>query len=622
MSADTILKEWSNDANVQDDYDFDGYSGVVQMAQGQMDFDSASVRGGIFFLDYNGDIMRVRGDDLSREFELAWPHNNTSHFGTGFHAGIIFDQAGRFLYAGDRYLGRYDPDVDNGSMTISVTNGSDVITKTSGDDFESADAEKYLVITTGGVRYFHRIDTYTSTTEVDIYGSISLPTGSYTAQVRRGWDDQWKDFGTDVSSNSSEGDDVYIATETYEDTVLFGRHNNITTLNTVTDTVTTDASPAFNLPDDFDIRFIHRGANGILIGANFQGKGVLVLWDNYSDRSIAPWIMLDDRLISMCKYGGGWIIITAREIFYTNGYSLESLATSILDMHIDPLTPRSSYSPQTSLVSEGVLHFIAGYSANGKRREGLYRFHIADRLCEFIPREDMNVYDETLFSVFYSNTADGTRVSVGTSTGVSYVKQDESPTVSHLITNPVGKGANTKHAEAVKLDLGIDPVYYATNNTFSFEATVKICPLDQQVQAPAVVKTTQTSSTQIVVDETAYSHAQVGDEIEFLKGNNAGYTRNITAISGEGTATATYTLDRALPSLSASGDNIVRTRFQLVATKSFSSVSEIDPKLLWFSIKNKVKGKRYLLKVEIEDATIPIEIRPPLFVYDDQGVIM
>ena len=55
------------------------------------------------------------------------------------------------------------------------------------------------------------------------------------------------------------------------------------------------------MPTGFDCLAIHRGSNGILMGFNFQGKGYLVLWDNYSDRAIAPWIPLNDRLISSVK---------------------------------------------------------------------------------------------------------------------------------------------------------------------------------------------------------------------------------------------------------------------------------------------------------------------------------
>jgi hypothetical protein len=619
MTASRTIKSWVTDADFADDPDKDSFEGIEHFTAGS---GLASDGGGgnyVYFKDRSGDILQAQNGISTPE--LVYPHKNSSHFNTGFAGGLIIDQKGRLLYAGERKLGMFDGAIDNRNITITATNGSDNFVKTSGDDFLSTDEEHLIRVSYDSKQYYFRINSRISATEVDLYGSgWTFPTGSYSAVVMLSWDDNWKDFGSDYNDSTQDGYDAYIATETYEDTVLFGRNNNITTLNTLTDTVTTDASPAFNLPSGYDITHIHKGANGILIGANFQGKGVLVLWDNYSDRSIAPWIELPDRLISMCKYNGGWIIITAREFYYTNGYSLEVLADSLLDMHIDPLAPQPL--PQTSVVIENHLHFKANYSANGKRREGVYRMNLSTRRVEFIGKEDMNVYDENITSLFYSNVSGNTRLFVGETLGISYIDDATPPTVSHLITNPVGKGANTKYAEAVKLDLGIDPTYYATSNTFSFEAIVKICPLDQQVQAPAVVKTTQPSSTTIEVDETVYAQAQKGDEIEFLNGNNAGYTRNITSIADGGTDTAIYTLDRALPALASANDNIVRTRFQLVANKAFSAVSDIDPKLLWYTIKNKIKGKRYLLKVEIEDADVPIEIRPQLFVYDDQGIIM
>ena len=103
-----------------------------------------------------------------------------------------------------------------------------------------------------------------------------------------------------------------------------------------------------------------------------------------------------------------------------------------------------------------------------------------------------------------------------------------------------------------------------------------------------LVKTTQTVANEIVVNETTYGVAEVGDEIEFVMGPNAGYSRNIISKSGSG-ATVTYTLDRDLPDLSDANDYFMRTKFVLVRNKTFTNVTEIDPALLHFDVKNKTK---------------------------------
>ena len=574
----------------------------------------------LYMLNETGEILQSAGG--TGTVQMVHPDFNGSHFGPGQKGGLITDQKNRLLYCGERYLGKFDPSVSKTSITFTATNASNGITSVAGVSLVAGTHEKkFILYSYNGDYYFWRINTVTSTSTATMYGNFAFPTGTYVAYIMTDWDDYFKDFGSALPDSTSEGSTIplYIPTETYEDTVLFMRANKITTLNTLTDSITTDSTPAFTLPSGFDPVAIHRGTNGILMGYNFQRKGMLVLWDNYSDRSIAPWIPLPDRLISLCKYNGGWIVITAREIYITNGYSLELLATGMLDMDIQPLTAQPL--PQTSVTRENHLYFIGDFSQNGKRRAGVYRFNLESKLLEFIPRENMDQYNPLLRALHYDSGNGTGRLFVSAGSTISYVTKDVEPAVATLITNPVGIGVDKKHAEAVKLDIGVIPTHYVADSPLTFTATVKICAMREQIFNYALVKVTQTVANQITVDETVYETASIGDEIEFLDGNNGGYSRNVTAITGAGTATAVYTLDRVLPAMSSANDHIFRTKFKLVSSKTFTNVTEIDPDLLWFEIKNKVKGKRYMIKIDIEGATIPVELRPLQFIYNDLGVI-
>lgn len=569
----------------------------------------------LYFLDDAGNILQSR--DGTDSPQMVYPHDNTSHFSTGFLGGLIVDQKERLLFPGQRYLGMFDPTVNATSHTVTLTNGAETVVRTAGDNFVSTMARQFLVIQSGANVYFFRIGSYTDANNITLTPNFTLASGSYTAQVFTEWVDRWKDFGSSIGNSTVEGFDRYIPTEVYEDTVLFGRKNNITTLNTVTDTVSTDASPAFNMPTGFECLAIHQGSNGILMGFNFQGKGYLVLWDNYSDRSIAPWIALNDRLISLCKNNGNWIAITSREFYDTNGYSLTKLADKVLDMDIDPLEPQQL--PVTSYVLENELFFITDFSLYGKRRAGLHKMNLETKLIEYIPRSDMEQHESRVRTLGYAGANND--IFVGQTDSLGYIKNDSQSTNATIISNAVGIGDNIKHAEAVKLNLGINPAYYALNDSpFSFEVAVRICPINKQIFTYGLVKTTQTVATEIVVNETTYGVAEVGDEIEFVMGNNAGYSRNIVSKSGTG-ATVTYTLDRDLPALSTANDYFMRTKFQLVTNKVFTDVTKIDPALLHFDVKNKTKGKQFMIKVDIEDATIPLEVRPFYFIYDDLGIL-
>lgn len=569
----------------------------------------------LYALDNNGVIVQSLAGTGTPQV-VYYTNKNGSHYGSGSGTGGMgVDQKKRLLFVGERYLGRMDTSVSEGSGTFTISNGASSITLSSGS-FEAGDAGKLMRATSGGgVWYYVRLNSFTSASQMSIYSSWSAPTGTYVGIILRNWTEQWKDFGASYSMNS-EGGNARIPVETYEDTVLFGRGNIITSLNTLTDSITTDAVPAFTLPTGYDVLHIHKGSNGVLIGANAQSKGVLILWDNFSDRSIAPWINLPDRLINVSKYSGGWIVETARELFFTNGYSLTSLKDNYLDSSL--ATFASNLIPQSSFVSENAYFSLKTFHSSGKRRGGLYKMGIESKLFEFYPRASLDQYNTDIKSIFYGAGNGTGRIYIGTANSLEYLQLDTQPNVAVYVSNPIGKSANLKYARTIELDLGVGRQVFADEIPFSFTVTTKICPLEKQIQSVGQVKTLQTVSTQIVVDETTYASATVGEEIEFLEGNNAGYSRNITAISGGGTNTATYTLDRALPALSASTDVFLKTGFRLVKSQTFTNVTEI-PRVS-HGVKNRVAGVNYLIKIEIEGATVPIEIRPSNFIYDDTGI--
>lgn len=617
MTASRRVKSWFSDP-ADTTPQITSLGSVLHWAQG-VGFPLISSGGDesmMFSLDSEGHIYQSQ--DSTSTPQIAHPYLNSSHFGSGALGGLIVDPKNRLLYPGRRYLGRFDPTVSEDTITITVTNGSDDVVRTAGASFSAGTHEEcYLKIIHNSEVYFYRIDNVVDANNADLYSTITeIPSGSYSATIMKGWIDQWKDFGANLDSLTSDGFDRYIPTETYEDTVLFGRKNVITTLSTVTDTVTTDAAPAFDMPTGYDVLAIHKGSNGILMGFNHQRKGVLVLWDNYSDRAIAPWIVLPDRLISLCKYTGGWIAITARGFYYTNGYTIENLAESMLDMDISPLAANTV--PQTSLVIEKDLYFLADFSLNGRRRAGLHKMDLKTRLIEYIPLESMSQKEKEIYSIFYGSEAN--RIYSGQTASMGYMEENTAPSVSTFITNGVGEGGNVKFAETVKLDLGISQDYYTQDSPFSATVVVKVCPLERQTINYGQVKTLQTAADQIVVNETTFGAAEVGDEIEFLMGNNAGYSRNITAKSGTGD-TVTYTLDRDLPGLSAANDYFFRSHFKPVRVKAFTNITEFSPDLLLFEVKNRYKGKKFLIKIDIEDATVPIEMRPIQFIYDDNGAV-
>lgn len=536
-------------------------------------------------------------------FEIIYQVKNSAFLGKG----MMTDPKKRLLMVGEQYLSMHDSSVANYTTgTVAMTNGSAAVVGT-GTTFAAGDVGKVFRIT--GENTFYLISAFTDATHITLATTYSGSTMSgLNYKIYRGWYDQWKDFGSVVSS-------THMPMDIYEDTVLIGRANNIVSLNTLTDTVTTDASPAFTMPTGFDIYAIKTNTTGVMLAYNFQGRGVLVLWDNSSDRSIAPWLWLEDTIIGLAKYGAGWVVTTTKGVYYTNGYTIETLNDKFL---LSTSIALGGGTCENFVVVGDDIFFGLNAGVINKRRVGVYKMNLKTKLVEFYGDGNGNMYTGSVRALIYSPEFNRLYSSAGAD--ISRLTFDEVTTnVNSYITHKIGQGENMKVAEAIKLPISVAQMNYELD-ALTFSISAKINNLKRQLYRPSQVKTNIAAGSTFDVDETVYPLAEVGDEIEFYDGNNKGAIRHITGITGSGTSTATYTLSSALSNSIVAGDNFAVSSFRLIEKKTFTGVSSI-PQDLYFNIRNRYKGKKFMVKFVIDGATIPLELRPFDFIYDDQGVI-
>lgn len=567
----------------------------------------------VYFSDDEGKIFSS-ADGTGAVYQAYDGGKNANMF-AGKGNGLITDQKGRLLFVGDSHIGKFDPSVTDDIGSGTFTNASGTVTGSGFTTGGAWDGKLIRVLGLGSIKYY-RINSVVSATEIDLFGNFEESTGSYSFTVLTSWTEEWKSLGTALAVDPVLGDQPDIPTERYEGTVLFGVNNRIVTLDVDTDTV---ATSAFTMPADALIKQIKAGSNGILIGCNMHGQGLLVLWDNYSDRSIADWIWLNDPIVSMdATDKGNWIVQTEREIFVSNGYTIEPMMSDFLNQNIYPSS--HGLNLNTMLATGNDCYFNISAGSYTKTKLGLYKMYINDQLLEYIPDNSLDSINSQVTAIHRDPYSGRLFVAfTGNGNKLTYIRENTPSTVSSYVTNDLGLENTKKTAEGLWCDLEIGDASY-TEQAITFDLVAKISNLDRQPFDYALVKTTQANADEIVVDETVYGEAQVGDEIEFLEGNNAGQTRNITSIAGGNTATATYTLDRDLPALADANDTIVRTKFRLIGIKSFSAETEL-PRDIYFNIKNHVKGRKYQVKLEIINPSLPIEIKPFIFIYDDLGTI-
>jgi hypothetical protein len=522
--------------------------------------------------------------------------------------GIHWD--GRyFYYMGTEKIGRADMSnatysFDTGG-TVAVTNGSATVVGT-GTNFNAA-AQNGKRIRIGTV--FYTIASVGSTTTLTLSTNYTGSTASGVAyQAFGSWDDNWQDAGSALTGY------LNFQPFSYQGDIVFPRQGKLSRYNFTDDSFNNDASGLFTAPSGYYWRCGSGGQKGILLGLEpiRGGASYLVLWDNRSIRAIASWTSLTSTVQAIEPYNGGWIVVTQREIIYTNGYS-----ATVLSEGFDTKLGESSFSviPNGLKVVDDraiICNAIGGYS---KKRSGVYVYDIKGNSYEYIAPLGGHTYNVTPLAVYMDiNKA----INVSYSTLIPARKyltrlSDEAAPRAYVITKPMGLDGNSKYLGAVKGDFAI----VEGADSISGTITASVAPLNRRVWGLQKAKTAGANTTTIVVNGTLLNDVQAGDEITVMEGANAGLMRHVTSISGSGTATETWTLDSALSVAIEADAHISVTPFQKVAEKTVTAATELRDML--FNAQNRYKGKQYLVRLGFSGFTVPVEVLQVGLIAQTQG---
>ena len=556
-----------------------------------------------------GEYLYLLGDNFIYTASYGAPYGITKYFplpNSGFSGGaIVGDPKGRLLLAGDNQLVLHDSTItDVFAGTVSTTNGSDTITG-SGTSWDASLNGKRIRIGNDNVGY--TVLSVGSATSITLTTNYSGTTGSGKSyNIFKSWDLSWKVFGSSINSYQMQ-------VETYESTVLFGRLNNIITLDVNTDTMTSDSSPSFSMPSGYINKAISANRSGILMWFDSYEGSVLVLWDNQSIRSVAPWIKLKDPIKAICKYSSGWIVMTTRSVYYTDGYSLTLLIPNYLDSENMPLNIKSAEA-----VNNYVFFTLMG-NQNIKQRDGLYKLNLKTGLVEYYGTYNMSqVYNTNYTQIFlvpksnYLMFCDGQR---------NYLVSDDIASTSRVfsyITNPIAKSATKKSAKKIAVPIAIDQTFSSNGFTDGFKIQCYVNPMKSQNRYQVSVSTTQTDYSKLRVNKT--NLYKVNNSIEFTTGVNAGQVRYIKSITDLGSEYE-FTLNAPLANYSSYGDQIEYTPFSFVGEYTLNMTQARDYKNLIFTVKEDLVGVGFMVKFVVSGMVVPIEILPFLFFYDDVGTL-
>jgi hypothetical protein len=178
----------------------------------------------------------------------------------------------------------------------------------------------------------------------------------------------------------------------------------------------------------------------------------------------------------------------------------------------------------------------------------------------------------------------------------------DAPANASIITQPLGDSPNAKHADSIKVDLAI----LEGDETITGTITMKVAPMNRRPWGLQKAKIAGVDTTHITVDGTALGNVQEGDEIVILEGANAGLSRHVTAISGPGTATEVWTLDSAITSNIEADCYMNLTPFRKVDSKTVTNAADLRE--MFFDVRNRYQGKKFLVKLQLSGLSTPIEV--------------
>ncbi|HEY1757955.1 MAG TPA: hypothetical protein VGG72_21475 [Bryobacteraceae bacterium] len=458
----------------------------------------------------------------------------------------------------------------------------------------------------------------------DQYGNLLYINGSSNNQLGTFDGSSWTDNYQSLDSGQHP-------MTWYEDLRLIANNNKVACL--FSDGTYSDS--AFTLPTNMTITAIKAGPTGILIGANLDNQGAIILWDGNSPRSKVPWKWTPGGILAIDTYGENWIVKTQRQAIVTNGMTVSELF-GVFD---DPLSfnnyDNTHVLPQQMLLVNGILIFtITTTTSNtlqyGKMKPGVYLYLIARKAWAYIP-----VPTGETFNLFVTSLAidiSGNRITVGYhASGVNHIAAlvPQPPSQATFISEQLGLGRikyqrlyfgpTDKTLEAVVLNLGILNSSTASE-AISFNVSLKIYNFKRQLWGHIQTSGPSSAYNQLIVDATVAGvyDAQVGDEVTILEGVNAGFVAHITAIANDGANNETWTLDTSAANYTEVGNGIQVQPFIFVKRQTFTSLEQL--KNIFFSV-NSIKGKQFLVKLVFDgiQSGLGIELLTSYWVFNDIG---
>jgi hypothetical protein len=519
------------------------------------------------------------------------------------YPGIVNTETGNMLYTSEQNLGMayYGTNtgnnftnkiVDTAGRNLSALNGLTVINL---KDMATA--------------------TITSVTDANATGDQLNFTGNWSGGADIDDGDEWvvfvdtfKDLNTAAYPHFSGQSTYYLWSRqilNFYGDYFIGHGNYLAKLSNDESTFDEDYT---KLPSFMQFQAMDDNGSLILIGGELYGKGCLCLWDGETQSKYLKTSYLPAPVYSVKKYGSGWLVLAGSALYYTDGYSsklLSNMPGTEGDRKLDASHSSMLVDGNYALISGG----MGGYAVG---KVGIWVYDIANNSWTYNPFENSSskkqMYSLNGGGVFNLSDSGYNRILAGyydgsyNSIATIYKHGDNDFSIAVFSYNAP---KNTK-INLVELVLG-QTMDTEASTVPGATVTVALSDGRKPFWMYGAANDTAANYNEIPINGTvsSYNEASVGDLVLILNGASGGEYAFITSITGAGTASEVWVLDRNLTTKVLSGDD-----FQIINCKKTGehTISDYIDQPLMFEDGLMVSGDFYLIII-IKNTSGALDIR-------------
>jgi len=462
-------------------------------------------------------------------------HSNSQNATT--YPCLVETSNGNILYTALDKIGRgVRGKVSSGSTTTLVDTTKDFVA------LGYAAGDKVTNLTTG-IEYTITVVATTTLTFVANGTNTNTANDEYIA-----WEDDKMNITTSVLNWQPSYASWNKQIKQYGAQYLFGNGNYLGAVSA--DEATVDATYK-QLPYKHQLLAFDINVSMVLVSAEFNGKGVLCLWDGNND----GWnniLDLDSPVKALIKYKSGWIYVLNGVCYYTDGFQIQKLS----DLNSNSVLDQYSINPAmyNSLTLYRGLLYCAVQTGNSFNflRNGVYAIDLENTSkgwtvikCKKLTRNNGIPYSIFLTQRF----EDYQQILVGGEGFVDTLRigadvQYSNKSLLMFINLP-----EYKKISGVGLNLERYLKDY-NNDTVSQSRVVQVSIGDGNRGLISRVSTANLGAptTSFVINGTSFLNNEIGDELVINDSDEATYDERtfITDITSKGTSAETWTISPAL----------------------------------------------------------------------------